>query len=161
MFKNHSRLTTTIWATLAFAACFGLWHILPDSIRNEVEPVALAATLTVNTADDHNDGVCNAADCTLRADEKELGVCLADVGAGSTDLLVYHEGMATHSGAVPVGGDHFTNDVAVGLRTPLAEIVVVGLRAHRIGSAFYGYDVVLQVRDLAGQLVERIFRLFA
>src|SRR5437016_1436787 len=66
MHKNRSRITTTIWATLAFAACFGLWHILPNSIRNEVEPVALAATLTVNTADDHNDGVCNAADCTLR-----------------------------------------------------------------------------------------------
>src|SRR5438552_5808614 len=66
MHKNRSRITTTIWATLAFAACFGLWHILPNSIRIEVEPVALAATLTVNTADDHNDGVCNAAECTLR-----------------------------------------------------------------------------------------------
>ena len=62
-----------------------------------------------------------SADCTLRAEEKELGVCLADVGAGSTDLMVYCEGMATHSGVVPVGGDHFTNDVAVGLRTPLVE----------------------------------------
>ncbi len=62
-----------------------------------------------------------AADCTLRGDEKELGVCLADVGAGSSDLLVYFEGMAAHSGSVPVGGDHFTNDLAVGLRTPLVE----------------------------------------
>lgn len=62
-----------------------------------------------------------AADCTLRGDEKELGVCLADIGAGSTDLIVYYEGMVTHSGSIPVGGDHFTNDVSVGLRTPLAE----------------------------------------
>lgn len=62
-----------------------------------------------------------SADCTLRSDEKELGVCLADVGAGSTDLIVYCEGMVAHSGVVPVGGDHFTNDVAVGLRTPLVE----------------------------------------
>jgi cell division protein FtsA len=61
-----------------------------------------------------------AADCVLRADEKELGVCLADVGAGSTDLIVYCDGMVADSGVVPVGGDHFTNDVAVGLRTPLA-----------------------------------------
>src|SRR5437588_331887 len=66
MYENRSRTTTMIWATLAFVACFGLWHILPDSIRNAVEPIALAATFTVNTADDHNDGVCNAADCTLR-----------------------------------------------------------------------------------------------
>jgi cell division protein FtsA len=62
-----------------------------------------------------------SAESVLRGDEKELGVCLADIGAGSTDLIVFHEGMVQHTGAVPVGGDHFTNDVAVGLRTPLAE----------------------------------------
>jgi cell division protein FtsA len=61
-----------------------------------------------------------SADATLRADEKELGVCLADIGAGSTGLIVYCDGMVAHTGVVPVGGDHFTNDVAVGLRTPLA-----------------------------------------
>ena len=60
-----------------------------------------------------------SADGILRADEKELGVCLADIGAGSTDLIVYTDGMVAHTGVVPVGGDHFTNDVAVGLRTPL------------------------------------------
>src|SRR5437016_14268368 len=80
-----------------------------------------------------------AADCTLRADEKELGICLADVGAGSTDLLVYHEGMAAHSGVVPVGGDHFTNDVAVGLRTPLVE-------AEKIKKAF-GHTVSSKVPE--------------
>ena len=62
-----------------------------------------------------------AADCTLRSEEKELGVCLVDIGAGSADLIVYFDGMVAHSGSVPVGGDHFTNDVAVGLRTPLVE----------------------------------------
>ena len=60
-----------------------------------------------------------SADSVLRADEKELGVCLADIGACSTDLIVYSEGMVAHSGVVPLGGDHFTNDVSVGLRTPL------------------------------------------
>jgi len=60
-----------------------------------------------------------SADSTLRADEKELGVCLADIGAGSTDMIVYADGMVAHTGVVPVGGDHFTNDIAVGLRTPL------------------------------------------
>ena len=60
-----------------------------------------------------------AADSVLRADEKELGVCLADIGAGSTDMIVYCDGMVSHTGVIPIGGDHFTNDVAVGLRTPL------------------------------------------
>lgn len=62
-----------------------------------------------------------AADAVLRADERELGVCLADIGAGSTDCVVFHEGVVVHSAVVPIGGDHFTNDVAVGLRTPLAD----------------------------------------
>jgi cell division protein FtsA len=62
-----------------------------------------------------------SADALLRLDERELGVCLADIGAGSTDLIVYYEGAIVHTGVVPIGGDHFTNDVAVGLRAPLAE----------------------------------------
>src|SRR2546426_6640273 len=66
MYNKRSRITTTIWAALLLTAGFGLWRILPDSVRNVVEPTALAATFTVNTADDHDDGVCNAADCTLR-----------------------------------------------------------------------------------------------
>ena len=61
------------------------------------------------------------ADSVLRADERELGVCLADIGAGSTDAIVFYEGAVAHTAVVPIGGDHFTNDVAVGLRTPLAE----------------------------------------
>src|SRR2546422_6350567 len=66
MYKERSRITNVIWVTLVLAGGLGLWHFLPDSIRHAVEPVALAATFTINTADDHNDGVCNAADCTLR-----------------------------------------------------------------------------------------------
>jgi cell division protein FtsA len=80
-----------------------------------------------------------AADCTLRADEKELGVCLADIGAGSTELIVYCDGMVTHTGVVPIGGDHFTNDVAVGLRTPL-------VAAENIKKSF-GHALSSQVAD--------------
>lgn len=61
------------------------------------------------------------ADAVLDPDERELGVCLIDIGSGSTDVVVFYEGAVAHTGVVPIGGDHFTNDVAVGLRTPLAE----------------------------------------
>jgi len=62
-----------------------------------------------------------AGDCVLKSDERELGVVMCDIGAGTTELLVLFEGAVAHSGVVPIGGDHFTNDLAVGLRTPLAE----------------------------------------
>src|ERR1700726_2396611 len=62
-----------------------------------------------------------AADSVLRADEREMGVCLADIGAGSSELVVFHQGAVTYTGVIPVGGDHFTSDLSVGLCTPLAE----------------------------------------
>jgi cell division protein FtsA len=61
------------------------------------------------------------ADSVLRSDERELGVCLADLGAGSTSLIVIQEGAVIHTAVVPIGGDHFTSDLSVGLCTPLAE----------------------------------------
>ena len=61
------------------------------------------------------------ADSVLRSDERELGVCLADLGAGSTSLIVFHEGAVAHTAVIPIGGDHFTSDLSVGLCTPVAE----------------------------------------
>jgi len=80
-----------------------------------------------------------AADALLRPDERELGVCLADIGAGSTDLVVYYEGAVAHTGVVPIGGDHFTNDVAVGLHAPLAD-------AEKIKKSF-GCAVVTRIPE--------------
>src|SRR5256714_15007103 len=61
------------------------------------------------------------ADSVLRADERELWGCLADLGAGSTGTIVFQDGAVAHTGAIPVGGDHFTSDISVGLCTPLVE----------------------------------------
>jgi cell division protein FtsA len=61
------------------------------------------------------------ADAVLRSDEREMGVCLAEMGAGSTDLIVFHDGAVAHTGVIPIGGDHFSSDLSVGLCTPIAE----------------------------------------
>src|ERR1700757_5315337 len=62
-----------------------------------------------------------AADSVLRSDERELGACLADIGAGSTELIIFQQGAVAYTGVVPVGGDHFTSDLSVGLCTALGE----------------------------------------
>ncbi len=62
-----------------------------------------------------------AAECTISADERELGVCLVDIGAHSTDLAVFFEGAVAHTASVPIGGAHFTNDLAIGLQLPVAQ----------------------------------------
>ena len=61
------------------------------------------------------------ADSVLRGDERELGVCLADLGAGSTNVIVFQQGAVAHTAVIPIGGDHFTSDLSVGLCTPAAE----------------------------------------
>jgi len=61
------------------------------------------------------------ADSVLRADERELGVCLADLGAGSCDLIVFQQGAVAHTAVIPIGGDHFTSDLSVGMCTGLAD----------------------------------------
>ena len=62
-----------------------------------------------------------AAEACLTQDERELGCCLLDIGGGTTEMLAFTGGVVRHTAAVPVGGDHFTNDLAVGLRTPIPE----------------------------------------
>lgn len=62
--------------------------------------------------------LASAAAC-LAPDEKELGVCLVDCGGGTTDVAVFTQGSIVHSAVLPVGGTQLTNDIAIGLRTPL------------------------------------------
>jgi cell division protein FtsA len=62
-----------------------------------------------------------AAEATLSVDERELGVCLLNIGAHSSDLVVFFEGAVAFTASVPVGGAHFTNDLAVGLQMPVAQ----------------------------------------
>lgn len=62
-----------------------------------------------------------SAEACLSPDERELGVALVDIGAGSTGLIVYYQGTVRYTAVIPVGGDHFTNDIAVGLCTPIPE----------------------------------------
>ncbi len=55
----------------------------------------------------------------LNEDEKELGVCLVDIGGGTTDIAVFTEGSIRHTAVIPIAGDQVTNDIAVALRTPI------------------------------------------
>jgi cell division protein FtsA len=95
-------------------------HIVTTSItatQNVVTAVNRAGVVVSDTALEP----LASADAVLTQDERELGCCLLDIGGGTTELIVYSGGVVRHTGAVAVGGDHFSNDLAVGLRTPIPE----------------------------------------
>jgi len=59
-----------------------------------------------------------SAEAVLLSDEKDLGVCLVDIGGGTTDIAVFVDGAVQHTAVIPIAGDQVTNDIAVALRTP-------------------------------------------
>lgn len=62
-----------------------------------------------------------SSEAILTNDEKDLGVVVLDIGGGTTDIVVYSGGAVVHTASLPLGGNHITNDIAVGLRTPALE----------------------------------------
>ena len=62
-----------------------------------------------------------SSEAVLYQDEKEMGVILIDIGAGTTDIVIYVEGSVWYTAVMPIGGDLVTNDIAIGLRTPIGK----------------------------------------
>ncbi len=95
-------------------------HIVTSAVSSSQNLVTAVNRAGVIVADTVLEPLA-AAEACLTQDERELGCCLLDIGGGTTDLVVFAGGVVRHAAAVPIGGDHFTNDLAVGLRTPIPE----------------------------------------
>jgi len=81
-----------------------------------------------------------SAEAILTDDEKELGVAIVDIGGGTTDIILYKDGWLRHTSVLAIGGNHFTNDIAVGLRVSVSE-------AERVKKSF-GSAATSMVSDL-------------
>ena len=92
-----------------------------------------------------------ASESVLSSDEKELGVCLVDIGGGTTAFSVFERGSLWHTGVLPVGGDHFTNDIAVGLRMPIPEAEKLKRRSGCALSSMVAEDDSMEVASMAGR----------
>jgi cell division protein FtsA len=96
----------------------------------------------------------------LTQQEIELGVCLVEIGAGTTNVVVYNEGSARHMAVLPVGGNHVTSDIAIGLRTTLDEAENLKLNYGHALPDVIDHGEKVEVRQVGGDRIQALPRRF-
>lgn len=94
----------------------------------------------------------------LTDDEKELGVCLVDIGGGTTDIAVFTEGAIRHTAVIPIAGDQVTNDIAVALRTPTQHAEEIKKRYACALSQLAGTEETIEVPSVGDRPPRRLSR---
>jgi cell division protein FtsA len=99
-----------------------------------------------------------SAEAVLSPDEKELGVLLIDIGGGTTDAALFRDGAIWHTAILPLGGDHITNDIAVGLRTPTADAEDLKKRYGCSLTSLVREDETIDVPSVGGRKPRQLSR---
>lgn len=94
----------------------------------------------------------------LSSDEKNLGVCLADIGGGATKLVYILNGSVAHTSIIPIGGSHFTQDAAVGLRTPQIFAETLKKKHGCALASLVGEDETIEVEGVGGRKARSVQR---
>lgn len=92
-----------------------------------------------------------SSEAVLTPDEKDLGVALVDIGGGTTDIAIFVDGAIKHTSVLSLGGNHLTNDIAVGLRTPSAEAEKIKQISGCCLSSMVGKDETIEVPSVGGR----------
>ncbi len=92
-----------------------------------------------------------SAHATLTEEEKDLGVALIDFGGGTTDLAIFTDGTIKHTSVLGLGGNNLTNDIAVGLRTPMSEAENIKIKFGNCISAYVKPDEMIEVPSVGGR----------
>jgi cell division protein FtsA len=92
-----------------------------------------------------------SSEAVLSSDEKELGVALVDIGGGTADIAIFSEGAIKHTSVLSIGGDHLTNDIAVGLRTPMGEAEKIKQAYGCCLTSMVGKDETIEVPSVGGR----------
>lgn len=132
-------------------------HIISGALASVHNLIKCTENAGVKVADIILEPIASAA-AVLTPDEKELGVAVLDIGGGTSDLAVYQNGSLCHTYVLPVAGNHFTNDLAVGLRTSLKEAERIKKEYGAVLIDAHQADHELQV-GLADGVAKRIITL--
>jgi len=131
-------------------------HLVTSSVAATQNLVTAANKAGILISDTVLEPLASAESC-LTQDERDLGCCLLDIGGGTTELLVFGGGVVRHTSAVAIGGDHFTNDLAVGLRTPIPEAERIKRRHGCAASAFMKANGAIEIASVGDRPPRNIF----
>ena len=94
----------------------------------------------------------------LSEDEKDLGVCLVDIGGGTTDIAVFTEGSIRHTAVIPIAGDQVTNDIAVAMRTPTQHAEEIKIKYACALTQLAASDETIEVPSIGDRPARRLSR---
>ncbi len=132
-------------------------HIVTAAVTSAQNIVKCANKAGLNVIDIVLEPLASA-EAALAEDERDLGVCLLDIGGGTTDIAVFAEGSIHHTSVLGLGGSHITNDIAVGLRTPFEEAERVKKKFGVAAARFLGSDDVISVPSVGGRKPREVSR---
>ena len=131
-------------------------HIVTSSIIATQNLVTAANRAGILISDTVLEPLASSEAC-LTQDERDLGCCLLDIGGGTTEIIVYGGGVIRHTSAVAIGGDHFTNDLAVGLRTPIPEAERIKRHHGCAAAALLREDASIEIASVGDRPPRTIF----
>jgi cell division protein FtsA len=132
-------------------------HIVTAAVTSAQNIVKCANKAGLNVMDIVLEPLASAEAC-LAEDERDLGVCLIDIGGGTTDIAVFEEGSIKHTSVLGVGGFHISNDIAVGLRTPFDEAERIKKKFGVAAARFLSGDDILSVPSVGGRRPRQMSR---
>ena len=125
-------------------------HIVTGAVTSAQNIVKCAQKCALNVSDIVLEQLASAM-AVLSEDEKELGVALVDIGGGTTDIAIFCGGSIQHTSVIAIGGQHLTNDIAVGLRTPQDEAEMIKRRFGCASSKLIDAEEVIEVPSIGGR----------
>ncbi|HEY8120477.1 MAG TPA: cell division protein FtsA [Myxococcota bacterium] len=132
-------------------------HIVTAAVTSAQNIVKCANRAGLNVMDIVLEPLASA-EAVLAQDERELGVCLIDIGGGTTDIAVFVDGSIKHTSVLSIGGYHLSNDIAVGLRTPFDEAERIKKRFGVASARFLGSDDIITVPSVGGRRPREVSR---
>ncbi len=132
-------------------------HIVTAAVTSAQNIVKCANQAGLNVCDIVLEPLASAQ-AVLGADERDLGVCMIDIGGGTTDIVVFAEGSIKTTAVLALGGYHLSNDIAVGLRTPFDEAERIKKKFGMASARYLSSDDVLTVPSVGGRKPREISR---